>query len=92
VPYFDLQMGLTRARADYLGTLAVSTTRRGAPPGYWSGGRCRDGGARDLYPRAEPSRLGWITTAAAATGFSRDPVDRLTDCERVERPPPEQQR
>jgi hypothetical protein len=56
VPYFDLQMGLTRARADYLGTLAVSTTRRGAPPGYWNGGRCR---SRRHMRREGEARLRW---------------------------------
>jgi hypothetical protein len=51
-PIFGLRMGLTVRRARYLGTLAVSTTRRGAPPGYWNGYRCRDGGAWDLFPGA----------------------------------------
>jgi hypothetical protein len=48
VPVFGLELGLTRRRATYLGTLARNAVRAGAPRGYWDSRRCRDGGAWDL--------------------------------------------
>ncbi|HET9665876.1 MAG TPA: hypothetical protein VFP09_03945, partial [Desertimonas sp.] len=49
VPYFGLSLGMTRARAEYLGTLARNYVRGHAPRGYWNSARCRDGGAWDLF-------------------------------------------
>jgi hypothetical protein len=48
VPDFGLQLGMTAARADYLGKLAVHYTRRTAPGGYWNALNCTDGGKWDL--------------------------------------------
>jgi hypothetical protein len=50
VPYFGLNMGMSVARSDYLGTLARNYVRAHAPRGYWNAARCRDGGAWDLFP------------------------------------------
>jgi hypothetical protein len=50
VPVFAWNLGLSVARADYLGTLARNYTRRYAPAGYWNRTRCRDGGPWDLFP------------------------------------------
>lgn len=50
VPYFGLNIGMSVARSDYLGTLARNYVRAHAPRGYWNAARCRDGGAWDLFP------------------------------------------
>ncbi|MER3411382.1 MAG: hypothetical protein C4305_03020, partial [Thermoleophilia bacterium] len=44
VPAAARLMGLSPARADYLGLLALNYTRRTAPPGCWNALACRDGG------------------------------------------------
>ena len=49
VPYFGLNIGMSVARSDYLGTLARNYVRAHAPRGYWNATRCRDGGAWDLF-------------------------------------------
>lgn len=51
VPYFGLNLGMSHARAEYLGTLARNYVRGHAPPGYWNSAQCRDGGAWDLFTR-----------------------------------------
>ena len=50
VPYFGVNLGMTRARSDYLGTLARNYVRARSPANYWHAGHCRDGGAWDLFP------------------------------------------
>jgi hypothetical protein len=42
--------GLPRARARYLGSLALHYVRATAPQRYWNASRCRDGGAWDREP------------------------------------------
>jgi hypothetical protein len=42
--------GLSAKKADHLGRLSLSATRRTAPPGYWNAQHCRDGGKWDLLP------------------------------------------
>ena len=49
VPIFGLNLGLSRSRAGYLGTLARNYVRKYAPPGYWNSTNCRDGGSWDLF-------------------------------------------
>jgi hypothetical protein len=49
VPFFGLNLGMSVARSDYLGTLARNYVRARAPAGYWNAGRCRDNGAWDLF-------------------------------------------
>ena len=51
VPFAARRAGLSAGSADYLRTLAINSTRRTAPPGYWNGNRCRDGGPWDLLPK-----------------------------------------
>jgi hypothetical protein len=51
VPFAAQRAGLTGRSADYLRTLAINSTRRTAPSGYWDGDRCRDGGDWDLLPK-----------------------------------------
>ena len=48
VPVAGWGLGMSDARADYLGTLALRYVRSRAPSGYWNAARCRDGGAWDL--------------------------------------------
>jgi hypothetical protein len=52
VPVAARFVGLTSARGEQLGRLALASTRGSAPPGYWDARRCRDGGAWDLAPGA----------------------------------------
>ena len=49
VPLFGRSLGMTAARAEYLGRLALGYVRRRAPAGYWNSSRCRDGGAWDVF-------------------------------------------
>lgn len=50
VPTAAFSAGLTWKRSLYAGQLAVRSVRRAAPPGYWNGANCRDGGRWDLIP------------------------------------------
>jgi hypothetical protein len=50
IPLFGLNLGMTVARAEYLGKLGVNAVRAYAPPGYWDSRRCRDGSSWDLFP------------------------------------------
>lgn len=49
VPYFGMNLGMSVARSNYLGTLARNYVRAHAPAGYWNAARCRDDGAWDLF-------------------------------------------
>ena len=49
VPLFGRSLGMTAARAEYLGTLALNYVRAHAPAGYWNSSQCRDGGAWDVF-------------------------------------------
>jgi len=51
IPTAGVFAGLPRARARYLGSLALRYVRATAPPRYWDYARCRDGGAWDIEPR-----------------------------------------
>jgi hypothetical protein len=50
VPHFGLNLGMSRPRALYLGTLARNYVRGRSPSGYWNGARCRESGEWDLFP------------------------------------------
>ncbi|MDQ3161643.1 MAG: hypothetical protein M3Q92_02235 [Actinomycetota bacterium] len=50
VPFAARHAGMSRTSGDHLRRLAINVTRRSSPPGYWSGGRCRDDGPWDLFP------------------------------------------